>query len=145
MLCSVTSYERESILHLLVWRKTYNGQAKKCHESLILGSLLRESDANPKPTPLHEVGTWRRPLDPIPTAKVRLLDSSIHVFAATFGLQDPHTQSDALRMLESMYVSTQAEKSNRFNVNGSLITDSQGRVKVRFMRFVLYCALSLTQ
>lgn len=78
------------------------------------------------------MGTWRQPLDPIPTAKVRLVDSSIHVFAATFGLQDPHTQSDALRMLESMYVSTQADKSNRFNVNGSLITDSQGKVKVSF-------------
>jgi len=125
---SVTSYERETVVHLLSWSKTCTGRAK-CHGSLILGSMLRESDENPKPTPLHEVGTWRQPLDPIPTAKVRLLDSSIHVFAATFGLQDPHTQSDALRMLESMYVSTQADKSNRFNVN---ITDSQGKVKVSF-------------
>lgn len=129
---AVTTYERETTLHLISWRKTDQGPIKseRHHESSILGLLLRESDDNSKPTPLHEVGTWKAPLDPIPTAKVRLLDSSIHVFAATFGLQDPHTQSDALRMLEGLYYSTQTEKSNRFAVNTALITDSQGKVRV---------------
>ena len=60
---------------------------------------------------------------------MRLMDSSIHVFAATFGLQDGHTQSDALRMLEQLYLLTEAEKSNRFNVSTSLIAESQGKVK----------------
>lgn len=123
----VTSYEREATINLVSWRKTDN-RSNHHHGSSILGSFLHEK--NNKPTPLHEVGTWREPLDPIPSVKVRLLDSSIHVFAATFGLQDPHTQSDALRMLESMYISTQTEKSNRFNVNAALITDSQGKVQV---------------
>lgn len=125
----VTSYEREATLNLVSWKKASKSREKANHHgSFILGSFLREE--NNKPTPLHEVGTWREPLDPIPTVKVRLLDSSIHVFAATFGLQDPHTQSDALRMLESLYISTQTEKSNRFNVNTALITDSQGKVRV---------------
>lgn len=111
------------------------GESNQYHGSVILGSFLHEE--NYKPTPLHEVGTWRQPLDPIPTVRVRLLDSSIHVFAATFGLQDPHTQSDALRMLESLYISTQTDKSNRFNVNATLITDSQGKVRVSLLRFFL--------
>ena len=123
----VTSYEREAIMNLVSLRRTSEG-SKKYHGSKILGSLLHEDDI--KPTPLHEVGTWRQPLDPLPKVKVRLIDSAMHVFAATFGLQDPHAQSDALRMLESLYISTQTEKSNRFNVNAALITDSQGKVRV---------------
>ncbi|KAL7509674.1 hypothetical protein ACHAXN_006645 [Cyclotella atomus] len=125
----VTTYERETVFNLVSWRKNSPvvGESNQYHGSVILGSFLHEE--NYKPTPLHEVGTWRQPLDPIPTVRVRLLDSSIHVFAATFGLQDPHTQSDALRMLESLYISTQTDKSNRFNVNATLITDSQGKVR----------------
>jgi hypothetical protein len=132
----VTSYERETVLNLVSWRETVPvfDECARYHGSTILGSFLHEE--NYKPTPLHEVGTWRRPLDPIPTVRVRLLDSSIQVFSATFGLQDPHTQSDALRMLESLYISTQTEKSSRFNVNATLMTDSQGKVRVSLLFFV---------
>lgn len=117
--------ERESVLHLLAWRKKFRIQLNDD----ILSLYLRGGDENSIPTPLHEVGTWRVPPDPTGTSKVRLLDSAIHVFAATFGLQDGHTQSDALKMLEQMYMLTQTEKSNRFNVSTSLISESQGKVK----------------
>ena len=137
---TVTVNEREAILHLLAWRKKFRMrlQNDEYHESPILGLYLREGDDNSIPTPLHEVGTWREPLDPTGTSKVRLLDSSIHVFAATFGLQDPHTQADALRMLEAMHVSAQTEKPNQFAAltKSSLIADSQGRVKVRRCGFL---------
>ncbi|KAL9184425.1 hypothetical protein ACHAXT_002511 [Thalassiosira profunda] len=119
--------EREAVLHLLAWRKKYR---MRIHDD-ILSLCLREGEENAIPTPLHDVGTWRVPPDPLGAPKVRLLDSSIHVFAATFGLQDGHTQGDALLMLERMYLSTldEKEKTSRFNVSTSLITDSQGKVK----------------
>ena len=116
--------EREAVLHLLAWRtKFQNGT----HDDTL--SLYLREDDNSIPTALHEVGTWRVPPDPIGTSKVRLLDSSIHVFAATFGLQDGHTQSEALRMIDNLYTFTQVEKSKGFNVGSSLIAESQGKVK----------------
>ena len=124
--------EREAILHLLAWRKKLRKrmQDDECFMGPILGAYLRDGDKSCSPTPLHEVGRWREPLDPIGTSKVRLLDSSIQVFAATFGLQDGQTQAEALQMLESMYNAAQPEKStNRFNVGSSLITESQGKLK----------------
>jgi hypothetical protein len=117
--------EREAVLHLLAWRKKFGNRTRDD----ILSLYLREGDENSIPTALHEVGTWRVPQDPTGTSNVRLLDSSIHVFAATFGLQDGHTQSEALRMLENLYTVTQVEKSKGFNVGSSLITESQGKVK----------------
>jgi len=116
--------EREAVLHLLAWRKKFGMRA---HDD-ILSLYLREGDEHTIPTPLHEVGTWREPVDPTGTSKVRLLDCSIHVFAATFGLQDGQTQTKALRMLENLYVLTQTEKSNRFNAS-LMIMESQGKVK----------------
>eukprot|EP00986_Skeletonema_menzelii_P004460 scaffold1524_cov140-Skeletonema_menzelii.AAC.1 len=125
--------EREAILHLLAWRKKLRTRMQGDDSCLspILGAYLREGDEKCSPTPLHEVGRWREPLDPIGTSKVRLLDCCIHVFAATFGLQDGQTQAEALQMLESMYnVATQPEKTtNRFNVSSSLIAESQGKLK----------------
>jgi hypothetical protein len=126
--------ERESILHLLSWRKKFRMrmQSDDCCLSPILGAYFREGDERCSPTPLHEVGRWREPNDPIGTSKVRLLDCSIHVFAATFGLQDGQTQAEALHTLESMYISSQTDKAtNRFNVSSSLITESQGKLKPR--------------
>lgn len=117
--------EREAVLHLLAWRRMFS---MRTHDN-ILSLFLREGGENSIPTPLHDVGTWRTPPDPIGTSKVRLLDSSIHVFAATFGLQDGHTQSESLKMLEAVYLQKQNEKTNRFNVNASLILESQGKVK----------------
>lgn len=117
--------EREAVLHLLAWKK----RGQMCTHDDILSFYLRSGDENTIPTALHEVGTWRVPTDPIGTSKVRLLDSSIHVFAATFGLQDGHTQSNAMKILESVCLLAQTEKSNRFNVGTSLIAESQGRVK----------------
>jgi hypothetical protein len=124
--------EREAILHLLAWRKKLRTrmQGGDYCMSPILGAYLREGDEKCSPTPLHEVGRWREPLDPIGTSKVRLLDCCIHVFAATFGLQDGQTQAEALHMLESVYNVAQPEKTtNRFNVSSSLITESQGKLK----------------
>jgi len=124
--------EREAILHLLAWRKKLRTrmQGDDSCTSPILGAYLRDGNDKCSPTPLHEVGRWREPLDPIGTSKVRLLDCCIHVFAATFGLQDGQTQAEALQMLESMYNAAQPEKTtNRFNVSSSLIAESQGKLK----------------
>ena len=126
--------EREAILHLLAWRKKLRmrmqGDGDDSCMSPILGAYLREGGEKCSPTPLHEVGRWREPLDPVGTSKVRLIDSCIHVFAATFGLQDGQTQAEALQMLESVHNATQPEKAtNRFNVSSSLITESQGKLK----------------
>jgi hypothetical protein len=114
--------EREAVLYLLAWKK----RSQMHTRDNILSFYLRSGDENAIPTALHEVGTWRVPQDPTGTSNVRLLDSSIHVFAATFGLQDGHTQSEALKVLESVYLTAQTEKSNRFNVGTSLIAESQG-------------------
>ena len=66
----------------------------------------REEDLSCAPTPLHEVGTWKKPPSPSSSSKVRLMDSAIHVFAATFGLQDGHQQEKVVRMLETLIAST---------------------------------------
>ena len=47
--------ERESVLHLLAWRKKFR---MRTHDD-ILSLYLREGDENSIPTPLHEVGTWQ--------------------------------------------------------------------------------------
>jgi hypothetical protein len=116
--------EREAVLHILAWRRKF---LNRNHDDILSLYLSNENEFC-FPTALHEVGTWRAPSDPIGTSKVRLLDSSIHAFAATFGLQDGHTQSEALRMLESLSTSNQVEKSKVFS---SLIAESQGKVKLQ--------------
>ena len=116
--------EREAVLHILAWRRKF----LNLNHDDILSLYLRKENEFCFPTALHEVGTWRAPSDPIGTSKVRLLDSCIHAFAATFGLQDGHTQSEALRMLESLHTSNQVEKSKVFS---SLIAESQGKVKLQ--------------
>ena len=87
--------EREAVLHILAWKRgkkqlsrTNPPMKGELHDSPVLDSYLGEGEDNSVPTPLHQVGTWRRPLDPTAVSRVRLLDCSIHLFAATFGLQD---------------------------------------------------------
>ncbi|GAX24402.1 hypothetical protein FisN_4Lh537 [Fistulifera solaris] len=70
--------------------------------SQILGRALNAAHSHKPPTPLHEVGTWRRPLDPSCAGKVRLTDAAIQAFAATFGLKSGHEQQEAMDMLESL-------------------------------------------
>lgn len=54
------------------------------------------------PTPLHQVGTWRRPFDPSYSSVTRLVDAAIQAYAATFGLKSGKEQQDALTMLQTL-------------------------------------------
>ncbi len=79
--------EREAVLHLQVEKNR--------------GFNMDQQDER-MPTPLHEVGTWTKPPLPSRLSKDRLLNSAIHMFAATFGSQDGHQQMSAVKMLDDL-------------------------------------------
>lgn len=70
-------------------------------QSQVLGLLVSERKTQPA-TVLHEVGTWRTPVDPSCSTKVRLVDAAIQAFAATFGLKSGKEQQNAMEILHSM-------------------------------------------
>jgi hypothetical protein len=93
--------DRESVLHLLKNTAPIETEDSEFLGSQVLGTIVVEDSAENAPTPLHEVGTWRRPVIPSCSAKVRLVDASIQSFAATFTLKSGREQQMALQMLES--------------------------------------------
>jgi hypothetical protein len=70
--------------------------------SKLLGLFSSDTALSKPPTPLHEVGTWREPIDPSSSAKVRTLDAAIQAFSATFGLKDGQQQQGAMDLLERL-------------------------------------------
>jgi hypothetical protein len=96
--------EREAVIHLISWGppKLLDDGSKKRHGSSILGAFAFNQEISNPPTPLHEVGSWRRPREPFTSSKVRLVDAAIQSFAATFGLKSGKEQQDAMDMLESL-------------------------------------------
>jgi hypothetical protein len=70
--------------------------------SSILQSFACDTNVEKPPTPLHEVGTWRRPVDPSVSSKVRIIDAAIQAFSTTFGLKDGKEQQGAMDMLEQL-------------------------------------------
>lgn len=100
--------------------------------SRILGQYARAMKISKPPTPLHEVGTWRRPFEPSYALKVRIVDAAIQAFAATFGLKDSKQQQDAMLMLESMMPPLITQLAQTLGVNASL-TDQTRRSKVGLM------------
>ena len=97
--------------------------------SHILGKSVRLSHPQKPPTPLHEVGTWRRPLDPSCAVKVRLTDAAIQAFAATFGLKSGQEQQEAMDMLESLVPPLLMQLARSLGMTAAL-TDQNFRSKV---------------
>ena len=69
--------------------------------SQVLGLTTCEKKAKPA-TALHEVGTWRKPVDPSCATKVRLVDAAIQAFSSTFGLKSGKEQQKAMDILQSL-------------------------------------------
>jgi hypothetical protein len=97
--------------------------------SHILGKTVKVAHSHKPPTPLHEVGTWRRPLDPSCAGKVRLTDAAIQAFAATFGLKSGHEQQEAMDMLESLVPPLLMQLARSLGMTAAL-TDQNFRSKV---------------
>jgi hypothetical protein len=122
--------ERESVLHL--YTESAFGSIEDVipfRGSRILGMYAGEGREHKAPTPLHEVGTWRRPIVPSYSAKVRLVDAAIQAFSATFGLKSGKEQQGAMDMLESLIPPFLALLAKAIGVNAAL-AEQDRRVKV---------------
>jgi hypothetical protein len=121
--------EQESVMHLIsrpVFGKLGEGSAFQ--ESHILGLCAKRTITEKPPTPLHEVGAWRRPIDPCCSSRVRLIDAAIQAFSATFGLKSGKEQQSAMDMLESLVPPYFAQLARAVGVNASL-TEQERRAK----------------
>ena len=125
--------ERESVLQFLAWKK--KNRSESFSSSLLHSPLLElyqsEEDRSDFPTPLHGVGTWKQPLSPSSTSRIRLIDAAIHTFAATFGMQDGRSQETAMKMLQAMLPAPAVQNSRGFGVSSSLIADNEKKTRVR--------------
>ena len=114
--------EREAVLHLLVEKR----QGKRhCHASSVTQLTQRNDETSFIPTPLHAVGTWTEPPVPSRSSKERLLNSAIHIFAATFSLQGGHQQTSAVNMLDELLeskLSSRRVKQCATNVSATLLS-----------------------
>ena len=102
------------------------GQVYIGSEALAL--LANESNSQP-PTVLHEVGTWRMPVDPASSSSVRLIDAAIQTFAATFGLKSGKDQQNAVDILQSLlppnyFQSSRSEQDRKNKVRHLLYLES---------------------
>lgn len=125
--------EREAVLYLLPTDMTHalDSNGKTFHGSQILGIYASDwNEKNSAPTPLHEVGTWKRPIDPSCSSKVRLVDAAIQAFSATFGLKSGKEQQSAMDMLEAMVPPFLAQLARTIGINAALIEQDR-RSKVR--------------
>ena len=114
--------ERESVLHLLHGDPSATLDTKRMHfrGSVLLASAVGDEQRKP-PTPLHEVGTWRRPFDPSSSSKVRLVDAAIQAFSATFGLKSGKEQQSVMDMLESLVPPFLTQLARTIGVNATLV------------------------
>jgi hypothetical protein len=125
--------ERESVLHFRATASQSNRDG--LHElrgSTVLDFISFDSEDAGPPTPLHEVGTWRKPMEPFCSTKVRLVDASIQAFAATFGMKGGKEQQAAVDALETLVPPFLAQLARVIGVNSAL-TESERRTKVHTM------------
>lgn len=110
--------DRESVFSILKTPSISEPSTSDFLRSEILGFVLASEVTQKPPTALHEVGTWRIPVMPSCSSKVRLVDSSIQAFAATFTLKSGKEQQHALQMLEALLppVHLQTEQGRRAKV-----------------------------
>lgn len=127
--------ERESVLHLRSDETVRMlGDAPPIfRESSILELFASDPKVEKPPTPLHEVGTWRRPLDPSCSSKVRIVDAAIQAFSATFGLKDGKEQQGAMDMLESLVPPSLTQFARTIGINAGS-AEHERRAKVRGLR-----------
>lgn len=99
-------------------------------QSRILGLFAYDGiDLSPLPTPLHEVGTWRKPVSPSSSSKVRLVDAAIQAFSATFGLKDGKEQQNAMQILEQMVPPLLAQLARTMGVIAISVNEVDRRSK----------------
>ena len=104
--------------------------------SEVLGIVARDEKEKAL-TVLHEVGTWRKPVDPSYSTKIRLIDAAVQDFASTFGLKSGKEQQKAMDILQSLLPPVY------FQVGRSLTAQDQDRSgKVTFF-YVSYAILFL--
>jgi hypothetical protein len=123
--------ERESVFHLQSDLHTVGEpetEASFC-SSTILENFVNDTEIDKPPTPLHEVGTWRRPVDPSCSSRVRLVDAAIQAFSATFGLKDGKEQQGAMNLLESLLPQSLCHFARTLGII-STTTDQDKRYKV---------------
>ncbi|GKY98505.1 hypothetical protein MPSEU_000807600 [Mayamaea pseudoterrestris] len=118
--------EREAVMHLMSshdvsilptgWTST---------GSAILENFARENKESKPPTPLHDVGSWRCPLDPSASSKTRLVDAAIQAFAATFGLKSGHEQQEVVEMLESLVPTSTIQLAQLMGLNTDQIVQER--------------------
>ena len=136
--------EREGIMHAPIWRRTRPLQ----DDDYILGtSLLGPSHCFENcvpPTPLHNIGvgaSWKEPPVPLAASKVRLIDSSIHIFATIFGLLDGRKQEQAMISLHELMPAA-GLAVGKYNMGNALLTESEKNIKVRtsilFLSLVIF-------
>jgi hypothetical protein len=123
--------ERESVLHLRSDESIsyLDSSSATWRGSCILNHFASDPVVEKAPTPLHEVGTWRKPVDPSCSSKVRLVDAAIQAFSATFGLKDGKEQHRAMDMLESLVPPLLAQLARTIGINAAIM-ESDRRSKV---------------
>jgi len=132
--------EREAVLQQLSWNEVPS--FRDVHDdddeegssstsflgSTILGFFARNDTTDKPPTPLHGIGSWRRPFEPSSSGKVRLVDAAVQAFSTTFGLKSGKEQQSAMDMLESLVPPHVAHLANALGVKSSLtLTAEQER------------------
>ena len=117
--------EKEAVflLHDKQTKNFIDGTGRCFRRSYILGSRHSDLTWKEAPTPLHEVGMWRRPMDPSSSGKIRLVDAAIQGFAATFGLKSGQEQQSAMNMLEALVPQYFSQITR--SLNASLIEQSK--------------------
>jgi hypothetical protein len=135
--------EREAVLHLLESEQSdkLDGEGVVFRGSYILGAYASDNEERKPPTPLHEVGTWRMPIDPSCSSKVRLVDGAIQAFSSTFGLKSGQEQQSAMDMLESLVPPFLAQLARSIGLNSTLIEQDR-RAKVCIVCVCVYVILN---
>jgi hypothetical protein len=126
--------ERESVFHLQsdTSVKPIAGSELPLCNSSILEYFTNDKDLDNKPpTPLHEVGTWRRPVDPMFSCRVRLVDAAIQAFSATFGLKDGKEQQGAMSLLEILLPPSLCNFSRAIGISSAPTDEKRSKVCLR--------------
>ena len=134
--------ERESVLYFISpeTHQMHKEKVRKFRRSQVLGmSALREP--RKPPTPLHAVGTWRSPIDPSCSSKVRLVDAAIQAFSATFGLKSGKEQQGAMQMLDFLVPSIYTQAARATMGVAASLAEQDRRGKVRSFVVLLLVAL----
>lgn len=136
--------DQESVMHLRSPpTMRVLGEDDACfRKSRLLGMFSSDTILTKPPTPLHEVGTWRKPIDPSASAKVRTLDAAIQAFSATFGLKDGKQQQGAMDMLERLVPPFFTQLARTIGINSATM-EVDRRTKVSACRWIFQILFSL--